>query len=244
MESDYLLTNLQHSQERLFYVRTSKSEDPVETDYATVVFSKEIICYDFVTEKETVLLNSQPIVDYVVCNDYVYYTTFNETNGGELFCFSLSDQSQAKLSEFNYPMTVQEHGNKLYLGFDELLAVYDINSGAVSNHMLIHSGFAVRGDAIYYLDSDDFCLYKIQYNIDINDYNYESAEKLSEISASSFSMYGDNIIISNFDDGGLIYIDSSVGEEREIAKGSFPIVTSRGVFYRTDDGLVEFFEFD
>lgn len=243
LQSEFAFTNFQHYEDSLFYKKRERLENIIETEYFSIVFSNTVVCMDLVSNEEKEILNSHSVIDFVVYDGSIFYTTYSENKKVELLQFDLTEQSNRKLADFDYPMSMQACNNRLYLCFDEMLAIYDINSKATSFHLLPQYNFAVFDDEIIFIDSGDMRLYKLQYDYDVMDFDYEGVIQLSNEKVKSFNMYDDDLIFSDFETGNLYYVSGSTNEKHKIGSGNYPIITSKGIIYMNDNDNMEMFEF-
>lgn len=234
--SEFSLGSMQYYNNCIYYKNRTKLQTPIKTEYATVAYSNKIVYYSLDTEIETVLIDGEPIIDFVIADDSVYYTTYTKDENGALYRMSLSEKSSEKLTDFLYPMTIQESNGKLYLGFNEKLAVFDTKDNTVNYYPMPHYGYVVSGDTLYFQNFNDYCVYKMEYDSEKNTYDAENIQKISDVMVSSFCIYGDNLIVSAFDNK-IYCINRATSEKTVMAVGDSLIITPAGISYKIDDSI-------
>ena len=243
LNSEFRFTNFQRYEDSLFYMKKERLENIIETEFAQIAFSNTIVCMNLVNNEEKMILNANPVIDFVVYDDILFYSTYSQNKKCEFWQFELTHQTNKKLADFDYPMSMQASNNKVYLSFDETLVVYDINRKTTSFHLLPQNSFAVLDDGIIYIDSDSLHLYKLKYDHELMDFDYENVMQLCNEKVETFNIYGDDLIFSDVKTSDLYYVNGSTKEKQKIGSGDSPIVISNGIVFINDYNKMEIFKF-
>ena len=237
ISSDSIFAKFRILGTKLYYL-VGKGWEEISDDEAEYNYRKQImICYDIETGYESVILDERyGIIEYDIIDDSIYFSSID----GFLYKYLPDSTVVQSLCELGFPVSVRALKKKLYLGFDEMLAVYNTESGKTDVYNLPHYNYAITDEGVYYISTNDCCLYYIDWDFDSHSAEFDPFEDEFSVYSSpieEFNISGDYIFVVNLSSDVTMALKRDDNTIAAVVDGNFPILTENGIFTVIDSAI-------
>ena len=216
---------MQHHDNKLFYIQTNKAEGAMNPLYM----------FDLNSGQEAKLVDEN-IYTFLISENNIYFTTLSTHDNGhlesDLFRMDFDANNIELIKEYDSPALIQISEDKLYVDLDEGLEIISFNGEvSASKYLGLHFPVLVY-DGYTYIKSDGLS----RERLDVDD---SSPIAIIQRDVYSFTVYRNKIYYSTTDD--KIYETNLDGkDEKFIGDGNLPIVCDGYIFYYSSDNKLTF----